>query len=76
MSCTLFRTSSLGCVGWDGEKDAPCPQEFDDTNGLLSLLEERWPEAARLLFVASYEGGGRQADEYAAVIGNDFENNN
>ncbi len=73
MSCTLFMTSSLGCVGWDEAKNAPCPQVFDDENGLLTLLEERWPEAARFLFVASYEGGGRQADEYAAVMAQGFE---
>ena len=73
MSCTVFMTSSLGCVGWDEVKSVPCPQEFDDANGLLTLLEERWPAAARFLFVASYEGGGEQADEYAAVMARGFE---
>lgn len=72
MSCTLFMTSSLGCVGWDEEKNAPCPQEFDDANGLLTLLEERWRSPARFLFVASYEGGGQKADEYAAVMAQEF----
>ena len=72
MSCTLFMTSSLGCVGWDEEKNAPCPQMFDDVNGLLTLLEERWPGPARFLFVASYEGGGKRADEYAAVMAQGF----
>ena len=73
MSCILFMTSSLGCVGWDEEKNAPCPQMFDDVNGLLTLLEERWPGPARFLFVASYEGGGKRADEYAAVLAQGFE---
>ncbi len=73
MSCTLFLTSSLGCVGWDEVKNVPCPQAFDDENGILTLLEERWNGPARFLFVASYEKGGVKADEYAAVMARGFE---
>lgn len=73
MNISLFLTSNFGGVYYDEEQEDVFPEPLDDTNGLLTLLAERWEGPARCLFIASDPEAGEEADHYADVMAQGLE---
>lgn len=65
MRGSLFLTSNFGGTDWSGKE--PRPTAIEDDHGLATLLRERWPEAARCLWMASDPASAKETDFFAGL---------